>query len=537
MSDRPLWFAAALAAALVLSASAAAETTWPAEAYNPAPHDGDVLLPMPCGGAMAFRRIDLPSAGFLDDVRVQVGDAQSDLGFLDDRRFDEVAGSFTDPDIAGVRSFLLGKYEITQAQWQALAGDGCPETSMRMRVPKTGISWLDAVAFADRYSQWLLANARDALPNEAGSPGFLRLPTETEWEYAARGGMAVSAEEFLAARFPMPDGTPAEYLWYQGTGSAEGRLHPIGLLKPNPLGLHDILGNAAEMMVEPFRLNRRGRLHGQAGGFIARGGDFTMPLAQIRSGMRVEMPYYAARDGRPTATRQLGLRLVVAAPVIASPERLQAIEREWLAMPSAGIATASARREDDALSTLDRLADTAPDDAMRTDLRGVGQAIREALVERNDARNRTIRSLINVGALLGNKLRTDQQRLDAVSKAIEEVARPALRQMQARRANDAETQRMVAQAEASIRQMEGQRDALADTVRTSRETYIDTVVSTANDYSDEIVSTQVPTLKAELQARASTGLLPFVDIFVLHMQRMRQSGGADPQSLVDDLTR
>ena len=71
--------------------------------------------------------------------------------------------------------------------------------------------------------------------------------------------------------------------------------------------------------------------------------------------------------------------------------------------------------------------------------------------------------------------------------------------------------------------MEAQRDALEDTVRTSRETYIDTVLSTASDYSDEIVSAQVPTLKAELHARGSTAAA-LVDIFVLHMQRMRDNG-------------
>ena len=157
-------------------------------------------------------------------------------------------------------------------------------------------------------------------------------------------------------------------------------------------------------------------------------------------------------------------------------------------------------------------------------------------MDRNDARNRTVRSLVNVGALLGNKLRTDQQRLLAVGQAIEQVARPALRQLQSRR-QDAQTRKALGDAEAQMQQMERQRSGLEDTVRTSREIYVDTVLSTSGDYSDEVVQAQVPTLKAELHARGSDALLPYVDIFVLHMQRMRDNGAADPQSLVDDLTR
>ena len=542
MCDRPVRPLRAallgLAAWLAIAAPgrAAEPITWPEDAYNPMPAPGDVVLPLPCGGAMAFRRIDLPSAGVLDDVRVQLGDAQPELGFLSDRRFEVIAGSFTDPATPGVRYFLMGKYEVTRAQWDALAGGDCPNPTMRTRLPQTELSWFDAVAFGERYSEWLITHARDVLPSESGTPGFTRLPTEDEWEYAARGGMAVSSETFLASRFPMPSGVPAEYLWYQGTGSAEGKLHPIGLLKPNPLGLHDVLGNASEMMFEPFRLNRRGRLHGQAGGFIVRGGDFTMPLDQIRSGMRVEMPYYAAGAATATEGRQLGFRLVVAAPVVTSPEKLTEIEKAWEAMPSSGEAPSTARREDTALGTIDRLADQAGDDAVRAQLRDAGRSIREALVDRNDARDRTIRLLINVGALLGNKLRIDHQRLLAVQRAIEGVARPALRQLQARR-QDPPIRKAIADATARIGEMEAQRDGLEDTVKTSRETYVDTVLSTGSDYSDEVIAAQLPALKAELHARGSDALLPYVDLFVQHMRRMRDNSAADPQSLIDDLTR
>ncbi|MFC3117682.1 SUMF1/EgtB/PvdO family nonheme iron enzyme [Jhaorihella thermophila] len=80
-------------------------------------------------------------------------------------------------------------------QWRALHGD-CLDPNRRDRVAKGGLSWFDAVDAARRYSEWLLNHARDRLPSSDGQPGFVRLPTEEEWEFAARGGARVDAARF-----------------------------------------------------------------------------------------------------------------------------------------------------------------------------------------------------------------------------------------------------------------------------------------------------------------------------------------------------
>lgn len=135
-----------------------------------------------------------------------------------------------------VAPFAMGKYEVTFSQWDAcLAGGGCNGYSPpdggwgRGDRPVTGVSWEDAQA----YVNWL--------NSQAGGTSY-RLPSEAEWEYAARAGQA--AAYAFGARVTQ---TEATFLARQTT--------PVGAHAPNAFNLYDMHGNAGELVEDCYAAN------------------------------------------------------------------------------------------------------------------------------------------------------------------------------------------------------------------------------------------------------------------------------------------
>ena len=117
------------------------------------------------------------------------------------------------------KGFELGKYEVTQAQWEAVMGSN-PSQIKGPKNPVDSVDKDDIHAFLDKLN--------------AQNDGFkYRLPTEAEWEYAARAGTP-----------DPPRASLGEYAWFADNSDDES--HPVGLKKPNAWGLYDMLGNVRE---------------------------------------------------------------------------------------------------------------------------------------------------------------------------------------------------------------------------------------------------------------------------------------------------
>ena len=162
--------------------------------------------------------------------------------------------------------YWLGKYEVTQGQWaEVMGGNPSLLSSCGADCPVEQVSWYEVQAFVRRL------NARE------GTAKY-RLPTEAEWEYAARAGT-------LGDRY----GALHRIAWH--VYNSGDRAHPVGLKAPNGWGLYDMLGNVWEWVQDRYGDYPGGSVTDPAGsatGYsrVFRGGSASWDARYCRSAFR-----------------------------------------------------------------------------------------------------------------------------------------------------------------------------------------------------------------------------------------------------------
>lgn len=184
-------------------------------------------------------------------------------------------------------AFYIGRYEVTFAQYDTFA-----EEAHRPRLSDRGwgrgiqpmmhVDWLDSVA----YTEWL--------SDKTGKQ--YRLPTEAEWEYAARGG--------AESTFPWGKGVGVNRANCEGCGSAwdDVKAAPVGSFEPNGFGLYDTAGNVSEWTCSVYDADFSGEENRCASGsreeflslsspmYVTRGGAWYGAPHNARSAARLAMP-------------------------------------------------------------------------------------------------------------------------------------------------------------------------------------------------------------------------------------------------------
>jgi formylglycine-generating enzyme required for sulfatase activity len=212
-----------------------------------------------------------------------------------------------------VSAFLLGETVVTQDQYQAVTGSN-PSRFKGPLNPVERVSWYDAVAFCNALSlKEGLAPAYTidgtSVKWDPSSPGW-RLPTEAEFEFAARGGAKSQGYSF-------PGADSAEGVAW-GYFNASHRTHVVKELPPNELGLYGMAGNVWQWCWDWYEFDRSAlpstdpRGPDTGSDKVNRGGGWNSDYVDAFR------PYYRADDGPDSKEADLGFRVARNAPVSTS---------------------------------------------------------------------------------------------------------------------------------------------------------------------------------------------------------------------------
>ena len=183
-------------------------------------------------------------------------------------------------------SYYICKYEVTQALWRAVMGSN-PSKFKGDNLPVEQVSWNDCQTFINRLNSYTGRN--------------FRLPTEAEWEFAARGGNYSRHYKYSGSNYI------SDVAWY--CDNSGNRTHPVGTKQANELGLYDMSGNVWEWCSDwygSYSSYSQSNPTGATSGFgrVERGGNWCGLARYCCSSHR---SYYAPGN----SFDDLGLRLVL----------------------------------------------------------------------------------------------------------------------------------------------------------------------------------------------------------------------------------
>ena len=192
-----------------------------------------------------------------------------------------------------VADFMIGETQVTQELWHAVMGSNPSWFKSDLQRPVESVSWNDCQEFIKKL-------------NELTKQNF-RLPTEEEWEYAARGGNKSKGYKYSGSndvdkvawyRGNTRTGETPPYSWLNTwfKGNSSGETHPVKTKIPNELGIYDMNGNVYEWCENYWMENYKSAPH-ESGNRVLRGGYYDSERRRVRVADRISSaPDFRGRD-------------------------------------------------------------------------------------------------------------------------------------------------------------------------------------------------------------------------------------------------
>lgn len=186
-------------------------------------------------------------------------------------------------------TYYIGELEVTQQLWRAVMGNNPSSNYSNLLFPVESVSWSSCQSFITKLNQI--------------TGKTFRMPTEAEWEYAARGGNKSMGYKYSGSN------NAAEVAWYSGISSGH---QVVGSKAPNELGLYDMSGNVWEWCQDwygSYSANAQVNPHGPSSGSfrVHRGGSFIYPMDYSRVSSR----HYNNASSSGMGMSDIGLRLAM----------------------------------------------------------------------------------------------------------------------------------------------------------------------------------------------------------------------------------
>ena len=224
-----------------------------------------------CGGGGSYPMVRVPGGSF------QMGNPDTSVGWDGERPVHTVT----------VSTFSIGKYEVTQGLYESVMGANPSEFSGD-NLPVENVTWYDAVRFCNKLSEREglrpVYTISDTTVTADWSKNGYRLPTEAQWEYAAKGGKGSPGNYTYSG-----SNNVDEVAWYSDNSGST--THTVGTTKPNGLGIYDMSGNVWEWCwdwADEYSSGAQTDPEGASSGSyrVLRGGSWGNSAQSVRSAYR-----------------------------------------------------------------------------------------------------------------------------------------------------------------------------------------------------------------------------------------------------------